>query len=127
MSVYLLGTALAEEAGVGAYTLTAGRFWATLAALLGLAGVVIGGLALARSARRIGNGGRNGAIVALVAGPAALVGGVLVLAVADGGPGTGNGVVGGGMALVLGLAASVLGGLVQARSRRRTDQPAART
>lgn len=35
----------------GAYTLTAGRFWSLVAALLGLAGVVIGGLALARSRR----------------------------------------------------------------------------
>ncbi|MBP2706734.1 hypothetical protein JOL79_23285 [Microbispora sp. RL4-1S] len=36
---------------VGAYTLTTGRLWSVVAALLGLAGVVIGGLALARSRR----------------------------------------------------------------------------
>jgi hypothetical protein len=36
-------------------------------------GVVVGGLALARSARRISNGGRRGAIVALVAGPTGMV------------------------------------------------------
>jgi hypothetical protein len=104
---------------------TPGRIWGTAAALLALVGVVIGGLALARSIRRIGNGGRRGAIVALVAGLTAMVGGVLNLAVADGGPGTGNGVIGGAAALVLGLIAAVLGGLVVARSRRtfsRADQ-----
>lgn len=44
-----------------------------MAALVALAGVVVGGLALARSARRISNGGRRGAIVALVAGPTGMV------------------------------------------------------
>ncbi len=104
-----------QAADVGAYTLTAARFWATAAALLGLVGAISGGLAMARSARRIG---RKGAIVALVLGLIAVVGGALNLAVADGGPGTGNGVVGGAMALVLGLIAVVLGWLVVARSRR---------
>jgi Family of unknown function (DUF6223) len=108
----------AQSADVGAYTLTFDRIWATAAALLALVGVVIGGLALGRSHRRIGNGGRKGANVALVAGLLAAVLGGLNLAVADGGPGTGNGVVGGAAALVLGLLAAVLGGLVVARSRR---------
>ncbi|MGH3389612.1 MAG: DUF6223 family protein [Actinomadura sp.] len=108
----------AQPADVGAYTLTFDRAWATAAALLALTGAVIGGLALARSIRRIGNGGRNGAIVALASGLIAVVLGVLNLAVADGGPGTGNGVVGGAIALLLGLTAMVLGGLGLARSRR---------
>ncbi|WP_037765950.1 DUF6223 family protein [Streptomyces sp. 142MFCol3.1] len=118
--------ASAQAAGVDAYTLTAARFWATSVALLGLAGLVIGKMALTRSARRIGDGGRRQAIVALVAGLIAVVGGALNLAVADGGPGTGNGVVGGALALVLGLIATVLGRLALARSRRTTapaDQP----
>lgn len=104
---------------VGAYALTSDRLWATMSALLALASVVIGGLALARSAGIIGNGdGRRGAIVALVAGPiAGLIGGLL-LATADGGPGTGNGVVGAGAALVLGLVAMAIGGLALTRSRR---------
>ncbi|WP_225839646.1 DUF6223 family protein [Streptomyces sp. NK08204] len=110
--------ASAQSAEVGAYTLTAARFWATAAALLALAGVVIGRLALARSVRRIGDGGTKGAITALVAGLIAVVGGALNLAVADGGPGTGNGVVGGAAALLLGLLATVLGWLALARSRR---------
>jgi hypothetical protein len=104
---------------VGAYTLTADRFWATSAAVLALVGVVIGGLALTRSVRRIGPGnGRRGGSVALVAGLVGVVIGGLVLATADGGPGTGNGVVGAIAALVAGLIGMAEGGLVLARSRR---------
>ncbi|WP_329082952.1 MULTISPECIES: DUF6223 family protein [unclassified Streptosporangium] len=105
----------------GAYTLTAGRLWSLVAALLGVAGVVVGGLALARSAGRIGTGsGRRGAVVALVAGLSGAVVGGLVVAAADGGPGTGYGIVGGFVALVVGLIAMVLGGIALARSRRAT-------
>lgn len=115
----------------GAYTLTAGRLWSLVAVLAGLAGVVIGGLALARSAGRIGSGsgsgagsgfgsgfGRRGAVVALVAGLIGVVIGGLVVAAADGGPGTGYGIVGGFVALVVGLTGTALGGLALARSRR---------
>ncbi|MFI6457141.1 DUF6223 family protein [Streptosporangium amethystogenes] len=109
----------AQPDPASAYTLTAGRLWSLVAVLLGLVGVVIGGLALARSAGRIGTGtGRRGAIVALAAGPAGAVGGGLVVAAADGGPGTGYGIVGGFVALVVGLIAMALGGLALARSRR---------
>jgi hypothetical protein len=55
--------------------------------------------------------------VALAAGLIALVNGGLNLALATGGPGTGNGVVGGAAALVLGLIGMALGGLALARSR----------
>lgn len=110
--------ALVQSADVGAFTLTTARFWATAAALLGLVGAIIGGLARARSVRRVGDGGRKGAIVALAAGAIAVFGGAVNLAVADGGPGTGNGVVGGAAAVALGLLAVVLGGSVVARSRR---------
>jgi hypothetical protein len=47
----------------------------------------------------------------------ALVFGVVFLAAADGGPGTGNGVVGSLFAIVLGPIALVLGGLARARGR----------
>ena len=108
-----------QPAAIDAYTLTADRLLATTVAVLALVGVVIGGLALARSAGRIGTGnGRMGAIVALVAGLIAVGNGGLNLAIARGGPGTGNGVVGGAAALVLGLIATALGGLALARSRR---------
>ncbi|MGW2900843.1 DUF6223 family protein [Streptomyces sp. NPDC001212] len=100
------------------YSLTTGRLVGGTAALVALAGVVIG-LALARSAGRIGTGNRRSrALVAMIAGLFGMVVGTLNLAVADGGPGTGNGVVGGALALVLGLIAAVLGQLALARSRR---------
>jgi hypothetical protein len=53
-----------------------------------------------------------------LAGLIALANGGLNLAVANGGPGTGNGVVGGAAALVLGLVGMALGGLALARSHR---------
>ena len=110
---------VSEPAATTVYGLTPRRLWATTAAGIALVGVVIGGLALARSAGRIGTGnGRMGAIVALVAGLIAVVNGGLNLAIAKGGPGTGNGVVGAAAALVLGLIAMALGGLALARSRR---------
>ena len=57
-------------------------------------------------------------MVALAAGLIALVNGGLNLAMATGGPGTGNGVVGGAAAVVLGLIGMALGGLALASSRR---------
>lgn len=115
----LVAAHVSEPAATTVYGLTPRRLWATTVAVLGLVGVVIGGLALRRSAGRIGTGnGRMGAIVALVAGPIAVVNGGLNLAIAKGGPGTGNGVVGGAAALVLGLIAMALGGLALARSCR---------
>jgi len=115
----LVAAHVSEPAATTVYGLTPRRLWATMAAVLSLVGAVIGGLALARSAGRIGTGnGRMGAIVALVAGLIAVVNGGLNLAIAKGGPGTGNGVVGGAVALVLGLIAMALGGLALSRSRR---------
>jgi hypothetical protein len=115
----LVAAHVSEPAATTVYGLTLRRLWATTAAVLALVGVVIGGLALRRSAGRIGTGnGRMGAIAALVAGLIAIVNGGLNLAIAKGGPGTGNGVVGGAAALVLGLIGMALGGLALARSRR---------
>jgi hypothetical protein len=98
------------------------RVWATAAVALGLAGVIIGSMALVRATCGIGNRGRNGAILSLVAGIIALVNGGLNLAVAIGGPGSGNGVVGGAAAVVLGVIATALGGLVLSRTRRTARQ-----
>jgi Family of unknown function (DUF6223) len=115
----LVAAHVSEPAATTVYGLTPRRLWATTVAALALVGVVIGGLALHRSAGRIGTGnGRMGAIVALVAGLIGVVNGGLNLAIAKGGPGTGNGVVGGAAALVLGLFAMVLAGITLARSRR---------
>lgn len=109
---------LFQSSDADPYVLTTARFWATSAALLGLAGAVVGGTAFARSVRRNGEGGRRWAGVALLTGLIAVVGGAVNLAVADGGPGTGNGVVGGAAALMMGLIAMFLGGRALARSRR---------
>jgi hypothetical protein len=115
----LVAAHVSEPAATTVYGLTARRLWATTFVVLALVGVIIGGLALRRSAGRIETGNRRmGAIVALVAGLIAMVNGGLNLAIATGGPGTGNGVVGAAVALVLGLIAMALGGLAQARSRR---------
>ncbi|MEU5263439.1 DUF6223 family protein [Amycolatopsis sp. NPDC021455] len=95
-------------AAVSAYDLTPGRLWSLIAALLGVAGVVAGVLALRRG---------RGAVAALGGGAAGVVIGGWVVAAAKGGPGTGYGIVGGFLALAVGLAALVLGGLAMARSR----------
>jgi hypothetical protein len=52
-----------------------------------------------------------------------VVNGGLNLAIATGGPGTGNGVVGAAAAFVLGLVALVLGARALARSGRNTLEP----
>ena len=104
---------------VGVYTLTPDRIAASVAAMVGLSGAVIGGLALARSAARIRAGySRRGAIAAMVMGAIGLTIGGLVVATADGGLGTGNGLGGGVVAMVAGLIGIALGGLALTRSRR---------
>ncbi|WP_200207803.1 DUF6223 family protein [Micromonospora coerulea] len=107
----------AQPAAVSVYTMSAGRLGASVAALLGLTGVIIGGLALARPTSGIGTG-RLGASMALVAGVIGIALGGLVVATSDSGIGTGNGRGGAYVALVVGLIAMVLGGLALARSRR---------
>src|SRR5437773_3164356 len=79
----LVAAHVSEPAATTVYGLTPRRLWATTAAVMALVGVVIGGLAFARSAGRIGTGnGRMGAIVALVAGLIAVVNGGLNLVIA---------------------------------------------
>ena len=99
--------------------ITSGRAQALVAAAVGLLSLVIGGLALARSAGRNGTGnGRVGAIVALVLGLIGMVLSVVHLGSSTGGFGTGGGRAGAIVALVLGLIGMNLGGLALARSRR---------
>lgn len=114
---------VSEPATTTVYGMTPRRLWATTVAAVGLAGVVIGSVALVRTASSLGTSGRLGAIVALVAGIVAAVNGGLNLAIAHGGPGTGNGVIGGAAALVLGTIAVALGGLALTRRRRTALEP----
>src|SRR5262245_52519631 len=100
----LVAANVSEPADTTVYGLTARRLWATVVAALALVGAIIGALALARPTSRFAFG-RFGALVAVGAGLIAAVSGALNLALADGGPGSGNGVVGGAAALVLGLIA----------------------
>ena len=120
----LVAAHVSEPAAATVYGPTVRRVWATTAAFLGLAGVLIGGLALASPGNRFGTAtGPLGAVLALAAGLIAAVNGGLNLAIATGGPGTGNGVVGAAAAFVLGLIAIAIGGLALARSRRGALQP----
>ncbi|MDQ0753125.1 hypothetical protein QF034_007356 [Streptomyces africanus] len=106
----------------GVYDFGIGRLGATTGALLGLAGLVVAGLALARPAGRIGSANRSlVAGAAMVAGLVGMALGGLVAATADGGLGTGNGLGGAYVAMLVGLIATVLGGLALTRSRRNTS------
>ena len=109
----LVAAHLSEPAATTVYGLTSRRLWALLFLVLALVGVIVGGRALVRPASR-----RLGALAGLATGPIAGVNGGLVLAVANGGPGSGNGVIGGAGALVLGVMAMALGGLALVRHRR---------
>lgn len=113
MSIQLLYAAATADPP----TFTVDRLVASVGALVSLAAAVIGWLALTG---RLGRYASRGPITALLAGTGGLVIGALILATADGGPGTGNGVVGGAAAIVFGLVAVVLGRLAQVRSRRAT-------
>lgn len=111
-----------------------GRLGPTLAAVIGLIGTVIGGFALARSKHRThsdtdtdSTNRRGRAVAALGLGLVSLVLGGLFLATADGGPGTGNGVVGSAAAIVLGPIAVILGGLALQHRRAAPDRMAARS
>ena len=106
---------LLTASSVDTYALTGDRVVATAAALVALAGTIIGGLAAARPTNR---SGKRRSAVSLVAGLTGMLVGGLVVATADGGPGTGNGIVGGYAALVLGLIAALLGGFALTRTRR---------
>jgi hypothetical protein len=107
-----------------------GRTGATVAALVALAGVVIGALALRRAAglasTRAGTGfARNGALAALGVGLAGIVLAAVHLANSSGGVGTGNGRAGAMVAIVIGLVAMALGALALTRSRRTAAAPSA--
>jgi hypothetical protein len=119
MSVYLLfaAPATAHILAAGGYGPGSGRFGAIVAGVVGLISVAIGGLALARSAGRVGIA-RSGAIGALVVGLTGMVLGAWHLVRSADGFGTGSGRAGAIVALVVALIGMSLGGLALARSRR---------
>jgi hypothetical protein len=92
------------------YTLGTGRLVPTVAAVVGLAAVIIGAVALTR--RR-----RNQAVASVVAALVAVAVGGLHAANAAGGLGTGNGLAGAMVAVTLGAIGLILGGLALLRSR----------
>ncbi|GEM34615.1 hypothetical protein NN3_56220 [Nocardia neocaledoniensis NBRC 108232] len=94
------------------YDLSVGRLGSSSAALVGIAGVILGGLALARS------GSATRSTIALFAGLLALAVGTVVAVTADGGLGTGNGLGGAFVAILVGAIATVLGALALRRARR---------
>ncbi|MFF1318231.1 DUF6223 family protein [Streptomyces chartreusis] len=105
---------MAAEGGV----IGDGRTGANLALGVGLIGVVIGGLALARVAGRISSGNaRTGGVAAVAVGLVGTALAVLHLATSSGGPGTGNGMVGAVVAIPLSLIAAAVGRRALTRSR----------
>ena len=107
--------ASSQPADPTSYGMTAGRLVATFAAVVALAGVVIGGLALA------GRTGRAWTILGFFAGLiGATVGGVRVATAS--GIGTGGGRAGAIIALALGVIALLLAALALARSRNSPER-----
>lgn len=95
-----------------------GRLVPTVAAVVGLIGVILGGVILVRTVGHAsGRSGRFGAIAAGMAGLFSAVIGGLHSANSAGGFGTGNGLAGAIVAMVMGLISMVLCGLVLTRSR----------
>jgi len=99
------------------YGSTPRRLWATAAMILALAGVAMGGLSLRRSLGNTDKVRQRNSIIALILGLGAIMSGGLNLAMASGGPGSGNGVVGGAIAIVLGILAIVLAGILRIHIR----------
>ncbi|GAA4976584.1 DUF6223 family protein [Actinoplanes utahensis] len=89
---------------VAGTAVTSGRVLGAVAALIALAGVIVAAVAVIR--RRPGSRGPG---LAWAAGVIGIVVGAFVVGTADGGPGTGNGIVGGFAAIVLGVLAIALG------------------
>lgn len=107
----------------GALAMSSGRLGATVAYAAGLTSLALGVLAL-RSARRLDPVGDDAPAawwraptVPIWLGLFGLALGGLVVAAADGGVGTGDGLGGGVIAVALGVVGVVVGGLARARRR----------
>jgi len=104
------------DVSVAASGITSGRAQSLVATLVALTSVVIGGSALARSARDLGTGqARSRAFVALAIGLFGIAFAGLRLATATGAIGTGSGRLGAIVALVVAVIGTILGGLALSR------------
>ena len=116
----LMAANVSKSAPSTVYGLTSKRQFALVALGMALISVVLGWWVFRKSARHISiPNSKKGSIVAIVTGLMAVIGGGLSLATANGGPGSGNGVLGSAQALVLGLTGMFLGGLAIVRFRRK--------
>ena len=116
----LMAANVSKSAPSTVYGLTSKRQFALVALGMALISVVFGWRAFRKSASHTSIlNGKSWPIVAIVSGLMAVIGGVLNLATANGGPGSGNGVLGSAQALVLGLTGMLLGGLAIVRFRRK--------
>ena len=118
----MLNDALTAPPTLAAITIMgSGRLGPTITALLGLAATILGARAFARARRpadRISSAAPDHRPTVLLLGLSSVLLGGLFLAAADGGPGTGNGVVGSTAAIVLGCIAIGLDRLTATRRTR---------
>lgn len=116
----LIAANVSKSAPTTVYGLTSRRQWALIVLGVALVSVIFGWRTFRKSASPISSLKRkNGAIVAILTGLMAVISGGLNLVTANGGPGSGNGVLGSAQAILLGLTGMVLGGLAIARLRRK--------
>jgi len=118
VSVVLKTAHVSQSSGAAVQGMTSRRVWAIATDLLAIFGLVIGGLGLRRSSGYTSSKLKIRSTVAIAAGLIAMVSGALNLALATGGPGSGNGVIGGAAAVVLGLFAIVLGAIAFNRYKK---------
>jgi hypothetical protein len=114
--VGLVDTHVVMAFQVQAGEITGGRAKALVGVAVALISVVVGGIALARSAGRLGS---VGSIIALSLGSSASYSAQYISGNVTGDFGSGGGRLGAIVALVLGLIGMVLGGLARARSSSR--------
>ena len=102
------------------YGLTSKRQFALVALGLALLSVILGWQTFRKSAAHTSIlHGKSWPVVAIATGLIAVIGSLLNLATSNGGPGSGNGVLGSAQALVLGLTGMFLGGLAMVRFKRK--------
>ncbi|SDM75312.1 hypothetical protein SAMN04488137_1776 [Fictibacillus solisalsi] len=116
-ALLLVPTIAFAESKVG-YVITTGRIWSTADAFVGLMNAIFAGLSLSRSIRRIGNGGRNGAIISVVVALVCIIYALIHMTMFPGGLGTGDGRAAAVIAIVTGIISIILAGITLIRSLR---------